>query len=75
MLLLKPTLQAEHGGGQKMVIGDRSYKQFRRFIDDYAATVNGKYRTAAELPQPGDEAAAVTDIWLKIEGVPAGSTS
>ena len=71
LLLQKPTMQVEHGGGQKMVVGDRSYKQFRRFIDDYAAIVKGQYRSTEELPKPHDEVSLVTDIWLKIEGVPA----
>mgnify|MGYP002623230052 CR=1 FL=1 len=71
LLLMKPTMQVEHGGGQKMVIGDRSYKQFRRFIDDYAAMVHGKYTEADQLPPQSDEVSVVTDIWFKIEGVPA----
>lgn len=71
LLLMKPTMQVEHGGGQKMVIGDRSYKQFRRFIDDYAAMVQGKYTESAQLPPRSDEVSVVTDIWFKIEGVPA----
>jgi hypothetical protein len=70
LLLTKPTMQVEHGGGQKMVIGDRTYKQFRRFIDDYAAMVQGKYTEADQLPAQSDEVSVVTDIWLKIEGVP-----
>lgn len=71
LLLMKPTVQVEHGGGQKMVVGDRSYKQFRRFIDDYAAMVKGKYTKADQLPPQSDEVSVVTDIWFKIEGVPA----
>lgn len=38
---IKPAMQVEHGGGQKMVAVDRAYKQFRRFIDDYAASICG----------------------------------
>ncbi|MCA9268633.1 MAG: hypothetical protein KDA41_09190, partial [Planctomycetales bacterium] len=71
LLLLKPTLQVEHKGGQKMVVGDRSYKQFRRFLDDYAATVGGKYTATDQLPKPSDEVSVVSDIWFKLEGVPA----
>ena len=71
LLLKKPTLQVDHGGGEKMVVGDRTYKQFRRFIDDYAATVHGRYSSADQLPEPSPEQSVVTDIWLKIEGVPA----
>ena len=71
LLLLKPTMQVDHGGGQKMVVGDRSYKQFRRFIDDYAAVVRGEYTETDQLPEPSDEVSVVTDVWLKVEGVPA----
>lgn len=71
LLLMKPTMQIEHGGGQKMVVGDRTYKQFRQFIKDYASVVNGKYAKTDELPEPSEEVSAVMDIWLKIEGVPA----
>lgn len=70
LLLMKPTMQVKHGGGQKMVIGDRSYKQFRRFIDDYTAIVHDKYAKSEQLPEPSDEVSIVTDIWFKIEGVP-----
>lgn len=70
LLLMKPTLQVKHGGGQKMVVGDRTYKQFRRFIDDYAALVHDKYETAEQLPKPNSEISVVSDIWLKIENVP-----
>ncbi|WDI41522.1 hypothetical protein [Bremerella sp. P1] len=71
LLLTKPTLQVEHGGGQKMLVGDRSYKQFRRFLDDYAATVRGTYQTADQLPRASDEVSNVTEIWLKLDGIPA----
>ena len=70
LLLRKPTVQVEHGGGQKMVVGDRSYKQFRRFLDDYASTAAGKYVTAEQLPELSEEVSAVSEIWLKITGVP-----
>jgi len=71
LLLTKPTQQVKHGGGQKMVVGDRAYKQFRAFIDDYAAVVGGTYTSAGQLPAPSAEVAASTDVWLKIEDVPA----
>lgn len=70
-LLTKPTMQEDHGGGQKMVIGDRSYKQFRTFLDDYAAMSQNKYAKTEQLPEVGDEISEVTEIWLKIESVPA----
>lgn len=71
LLLLKPMMQVKHGGGQKMVIGDRTYKQFRRFIDDYVAVVQSKYTKIEQLPEPNLETSVVTDIWLKVEGVPS----
>ncbi len=71
LLLQKPTMQVKHGGGQKMVVGDRTYKQFRRFIDDYATLVHGKYQKAEQLPKQNTEISVVTEIWLKIENVPA----
>jgi hypothetical protein len=71
MLLTKPTLQLDHGGGQKMVVGDRSYKQFRQFIDDYAQVANGTYKTADELPKRSDEVSVVSEIWFKLVDVPA----
>jgi hypothetical protein len=70
LLLLKPTNQVEHGGGQKMLVGDRTYKQFRRFFEDYAATAQGAYRTADELPPLADEVSQVVDVWFKLEEVP-----
>lgn len=70
LLLLKPTMQVKHGGGQKMVVGDRTYKQFRRFLDDYTATTAGKYTSADELPRPSDEVSVTSEIWLKLTDVP-----
>jgi hypothetical protein len=70
LLLTKPTLQVEHGGGQKMVVGDRTYKQFRRFIDDYAKVASGAYASVHDLPRESDEVSVVTDIWLKFTDVP-----
>lgn len=75
LLLLKPTAQVEHQGGQKFTIGDRTYKQFRKFIVDYSNTVAGKYKTASELPKIDPELGVATSmtngIWLKIINVPA----
>ena len=71
LLLMKPTNQVKHGGGVKLVVGDRTYKQFRAFIEDYSASSTGKYKTAKDLPRGREEASAVTEIWFKLEGVPA----
>ena len=74
LLLQKPTLQVEHGGGQKMLPGDRSYRQFRRFIDDYAAVVAGQYKVVSDLPPTTDEVSVATSmtngIWFKLTNVP-----
>jgi mono/diheme cytochrome c family protein len=70
LLLTKPTNQVEHGGGIKLVTGDRTYNQFRRFIEDYAAVSKGRYKAADELPAAGAEVSLATDIWLKITDVP-----
>lgn len=70
LILQKPTMQVEHGGGQKMLIGDRSYKQFLSFIEDYAKSAHGDYRTAKDLPAPLVEVGRATDIWLKLTDVP-----
>jgi len=71
LLLLKPLNQVKHGGGQKMAFGDRTYKQFRAFLDDYAAVVAGKYASVSQLPGRNPEVANVTDVWYKLQGVPA----
>ena len=70
LLLAKPTMKVEHGGGQKMLVGDRSYKQFRRFLDDYAATAAGRYSSEEQLPRPSDEVSEVSETWLKLTDVP-----
>ncbi|MCI0682394.1 MAG: hypothetical protein L0Y71_09835 [Gemmataceae bacterium] len=71
LLLTKPTLQVAHKGGIKMLKGDRTYRQFRSFVDDYAAIMLKKYLTAGQLPKPSAEAAVPSDIILRINGIPA----
>jgi hypothetical protein len=70
LLLLKPLNQVKHGGGQKMAFGDRTYKQFRQFIDDLATTEQGKYTSLKQLPAESTEVSSVSEIWFKLEGVP-----
>lgn len=70
-LLTKPTLKVPHGGGQKAVTGDRTYKQFKAFLDDYSASVKGTYKDAKSLPKPLAELSFATDMWFKVEGIPA----
>lgn len=40
-----------HMGGLKMHLNDQSYKSFVTWIQDYARTVQGTYRTVDELPE------------------------
>ena len=71
LLLLKPLNEIKHGGGQKMLTGDMTYKAFRAWLDDYAKTVNDRYASAAELPR-GNTGPALfgTEIWLKLNDTP-----
>lgn len=70
LILQKPTMQVKHGGGIKMVIGDRTYKQFRTFLEDYAAMSAGKYKTAKELPKSEAEVSRVSEVWFKLTDLP-----
>lgn len=70
LIVAKPSMQVKHGGGQKMVMGDRSHRQFMAFVTDYAASATGQYKTSSDLPPPGDRVVASTDSWLKITGIP-----
>jgi len=70
-LLLKPLNEIKHGGGQKMLPGDMTYKAFRAWLDDYARTVNDRYANATELPKPkSGPAMFATEIWLKLINTP-----
>lgn len=70
LLLMKPTMQVEHGGGKKMEIGDLGYKQFRQWLEDYAAVTSGAYQTAEELPRTGETEYVGSEIWLKVAPTP-----
>jgi hypothetical protein len=71
LLLLKPLNAVKHGGGQKILPGDMTYKAFRGFLEDYAKVVNDKYATAADLPAPGPVLEHFpTASWLKITNTP-----
>ncbi len=70
-LLLKPLNEIKHGGGQKMLPGDITYKAFRAWLDDFAKTVNDQYSTASDLPKIKPAPILVgTDIWLQIKETP-----
>jgi hypothetical protein len=70
LLLLKPLNKVPHGGGVKFVYGDAGYKEFRRFIEDYAACVKDGYRSASGLPKEDGQSLIYTDCILTIEGAP-----
>jgi hypothetical protein len=69
-ILQKPLGEIEHGGHVKFVRGNRTDKQFRRFLHDYAATVNGNYQTAADLPQPRETIFVATGQHLRVTDLP-----
>ncbi len=71
-LVKKPVGLEEHGGGQKFPLGSRTDKNFRRFLEDYAAVVKGKYKTAADLPEPSAEVSFLTQQQMRLVGLPAG---
>ena len=71
LVIAKPTMQVKHGGGQKMVIGDRSFQQFAAFLNDYAAAANGQYKKAEDIPAASPYVVGATDSWLKITDIPA----
>jgi len=68
-LLLKPLDILDHGGGIKMLEGDTDYMAFLNWIRDYANIVNGKYTSEEQLPQR--TRLTGSEIWLRIQGVPA----
>jgi hypothetical protein len=71
LFLLKPLGIVEHAGHVKFAVGSRTDRQFRRFLNDYSATVAGKYRKAGDLPPPTKQLAIATGQQLKITEMPA----
>lgn len=70
-ILTKPVGLDEHGGGPKFALGSRTDKNFRRFLNDYAAVVNGEYTSARELPKKPNMLAVMTGQHLRITDLPA----
>ncbi len=71
LLLMKPTNQVKHGGGQKMLPGDMAYKGFRSWIEDYLKTTRDKYAKVSDLPKDaGAPLLFGTKIRLKIANTP-----
>jgi len=72
LLLLKPLNVVKHGGGQKMLTGDLTYKAFRSWIEDYAKVIGDSYAKASDLPKETAAPAAFgSEIWLKLTNTPA----
>ncbi len=69
-VLTKPVGLEKHGGGPKFAIGSRTDKNFRRFLKDYAAIMNGEYKDAKQLPKESNETAALTGQHLRIVDIP-----
>jgi len=70
LILQKPLMEVEHGGHIKFTRGTRTDRQFRRFLDDYAATVNGKYQSAGDLPKPTEQVMVATAQHLRMTDFP-----
>jgi len=70
LLLLKPLNKVPHGGGVKFLYGDAGYKQFRAWLEDYAASVKGTYKTPKDLPAAQSESLINTGAILNIVETP-----
>ncbi len=70
LFLLKPLNVVPHGGGVKLLYGDAGYKQFRAWIEDYAASVKGTYRSEKDLPKVSKDALVYTDCILTVNQTP-----
>jgi len=69
-VLTKPAGLEEHGGGPKFAVGSRTDKNYRRFLNDYAAVMNGDYEKANQLPEKPREIAVLTGQHLRIVDLP-----
>ena len=70
LLLLKPLAVVEHGGGPKFVTGSQADRDFRRFLNDYAATAKQEYRRTEDLPTPAKFVLTPTGQHLRIVDLP-----
>lgn len=70
LLLLKPLNKVPHGGGVKLLYGDTGYKMIRTWIEDYARSITGKYRTVQDLPHEDKEALVYTESILNVKETP-----
>lgn len=72
MLLLKPLAEVEHAGGPKFIRGSQTDQDFRRFLVDYAATVQNEYESVDELPAEPDIVLVMTPQQVRITNLPEG---
>lgn len=70
LILQKPLNQVKHGGHIKFNVGGRSDRQFRRFLNDYAAIVKGTYQSAGDLPPTPGEVHIATGQHLRVVDLP-----
>lgn len=70
LILRKPLVLVEHGGGPKFVLASRTDKNFRRFLNDYAAVVNQKYERKEQLPPLPAEIRVPTNQQLRVTDLP-----
>jgi hypothetical protein len=71
LILMKPLVLVDHVGGPKFALGSRTDKNFRRFLNDYAAVVNNKYQSTDQLPKPTEVITQLTGRHLRIIDLPA----
>ncbi len=69
LVLTKPIGIEEHGGGPKFALGSNTDKNFRRFLNDYAAAVEGTYKQTDQLPSQSTKLIAETGQHLRIVGL------
>lgn len=72
LILQKPTLGVPHGGGEKMVPGDRGHARWLGFVKDWAKVHSTGYRTEAELPKESVARYWNTDLWVRVEAPESG---
>jgi len=69
-LRTKPAGLIKHGGGPKFAVGSASDKRFLSFLIDFAKVVEGKYKSAKELPTPISERTQPTEYFLRLTNLP-----
>ncbi len=69
-VLTKPASLEEHGGGPKFLTGSSTYRNFLRFLADYAAISGGGYKSQDDLPEAATEITLLSEQQLRITGIP-----